>query len=397
MLRRAAAGRVLPSRALSVASSTVAPAAGKSTAVREERTAAAAAHTLVPPPAKPVAAEPASVSGWHPAPTRGTLGAQFAKAREEDEHKDAVLIGTNNLRWTFKELDRQVDALGNGLISARLQPGHTLISTLDNDAESLMAVLAAAECGIQLVSLPGATAGELVAALSATQAEGVILDPKVIKPESLFAEIPELDHYPAGKAFACARFPALRNILQTDYRPRPGMLTFRDTLGYELHPQHNYLRRWAVPMVTPESPMLGSASGKSVATHSESLKNAQTVAAKLKLGPHDRVCLAGSVVSGWAVQNAVLPTLTSRAMLVIPSKKNDNVTEVEVRDIVAALSTEHASVLVTSSEMLDALLEKPEAVTKFDLSLRAVAVVGGNEKNASEVKRVFGVEEFVTL
>jgi AMP-binding enzyme len=368
-------------------------------AAPKAKAAAAPAEAALPPVAMATGPVDAPSVGWRPAPSAGTLGAQIASTRDHDEFKDAVAIGCNNHRWTYKDLERQIDALGNGFISSRLQPGHTVITTLDLDAESVVTLLAAAECGLRVVALPGATAAELASALEATQAEAVILDPKVIKPEDLAGEIPELDHYPFGKAFVCSRFPALRNILQTDYRPKPGMLTFRDVLAYDLHPHHNYMRRWAVPMVTPDHAALGSADGKVSVSQADLLKHATRVAKQLELTRADRVCLGGSAVAEWAVQNAMWPSIVSGSMFIVPGKENDNVTKAEPRDIVAALDNESCTVLVTSPGQLEAMLATPQAVEKFDLSqLRTVAVVGGDAKqHEAAAKKIFGVENFVQL
>jgi len=85
---------------------------------------------------------------WFPKQTLGSLPA-LAKARWGD--REALVVGDK--RWTFRELDAEVDRIAKGLMAIGVAPGEHVALWMTNRAEWMFLMFAVAKVGAALVPL----------------------------------------------------------------------------------------------------------------------------------------------------------------------------------------------------------------------------------------------------
>jgi fatty-acyl-CoA synthase len=82
-----------------------------------------------------------------------TIGANFARTAAQHAEREALVEVASGRRWTWAELDRDVDDLARGLIAAGLEPGDRAGIWAPNCAEWTMVQYAAAKAGVVLVNI----------------------------------------------------------------------------------------------------------------------------------------------------------------------------------------------------------------------------------------------------
>ena len=82
-----------------------------------------------------------------------TIGANFARTAAEHGDREALVEAASGRRWTYAELDRDVDALARGLLAAGLQVGDRVGIWAPNCAEWTIAQYATAKVGVICVNV----------------------------------------------------------------------------------------------------------------------------------------------------------------------------------------------------------------------------------------------------
>ncbi|GCD90839.1 AMP-binding protein [Nocardioides sp. LS1] len=88
-----------------------------------------------------------------PALLEETVGDNFARTAAAHPDRDALVEVASGRRWTWAELDRDVDALARGLIAAGLEKGDRVGIWAPNCAEWTLVQYATAKAGIVLVNV----------------------------------------------------------------------------------------------------------------------------------------------------------------------------------------------------------------------------------------------------
>src|SRR5258708_12450650 len=83
------------------------------------------------------------VQGASPVPLIGdTLGVHFDKAVERWPEREALVVRHQNIRWSYRDLQREVDALAAGLLALGLEPGERIGIWSHNNSEWVLTQLA---------------------------------------------------------------------------------------------------------------------------------------------------------------------------------------------------------------------------------------------------------------
>ncbi|MGZ4777554.1 MAG: AMP-binding protein, partial [Oryzihumus sp.] len=102
-----------------------------------------------------------------PALIEETIGANFARVAREHAQREALVEVASGRRWTYAELDRDVDALARGLIGAGIAKGDRVGIWSPNCAQWTIAQYATAKVGAVLVNVnPSYRTHELAYALN---------------------------------------------------------------------------------------------------------------------------------------------------------------------------------------------------------------------------------------
>ena len=151
-----------------------------------------------------------------------TIGMHFDQAVRRWPHAEALVVRHQNIRWTYRELQRHVDAFAAGLLALGLEPGDRVGIWSPNNAPWVITQLATAKAGLILVNInPAYRIYELEFVLNKTGCKALILAP-AFKNSDYVAMVrqlaPELATH-AGGALRLERLPALRFLIVTGDDP----------------------------------------------------------------------------------------------------------------------------------------------------------------------------------
>ena len=94
------------------------------------------------------------VQGASEVPLLGeTVGAHFGRAAARWPERPALIVRDQGIRWTYAELDAQVDAFAAGLLALGLEPGDRVGIWSPNNAEWVVTQFATAKAGLILVNI----------------------------------------------------------------------------------------------------------------------------------------------------------------------------------------------------------------------------------------------------
>ena len=82
-----------------------------------------------------------------------TLGANFDAAIEKWGDREALVVGHQNIRWTYRDLAREVDDFAAGLLALGLETGDRIGIWSPNNSEWVVAQYATAKIGLILVNI----------------------------------------------------------------------------------------------------------------------------------------------------------------------------------------------------------------------------------------------------
>src|SRR5580692_2468139 len=151
----------------------------------------------------------------------------------------ALVVPFQSIRFTFTELDREVQRAARGLIACGLVPGDRIGIWAPNCVEWILTMFAAARAGLVLVNINPAYRGtELEFALRLVGCRALVFAPRFKTSDyaaMLQALIPELAAAEPGR-LDCAAFPELHLLIQLGREPLGGTLSFDDlvTSGHAL-------------------------------------------------------------------------------------------------------------------------------------------------------------------
>eukprot|EP00960_Hanusia_phi_P039725 754009-Hanusia_phi.AAC.2 len=139
--------------------------------------------------------------------------------------------------FTYKELDKQVNAFAEGINELAFKPRHSLVLWVHDCAESIVAQMGASKAGIRVKLLDAsATDEQLIKSLD--DARMLIVSPTLLPEEGTLTKIEELipeikrKYRVNDNIIASAMFPGLRFIHNTGFERYPGMLKFSHILLY---------------------------------------------------------------------------------------------------------------------------------------------------------------------
>ena len=99
-------------------------------------------------------AAPSYASGTAALPLLGeTIGANLARTAAAHGGREALVVRHQGIRWTYAELDAEVDRVARALMAAGLEPGDRMGIWAPNCAEWVLAQYASARAGVILVNV----------------------------------------------------------------------------------------------------------------------------------------------------------------------------------------------------------------------------------------------------
>ena len=316
-----------------------------------------------------------------------TIGAHFDKIVARWPDRDALVVRHQDIRWTYGEFKRRVDALSNGLIERGLEPGDRVGIWSPNNAEWAVTQFATAKAGLILVNInPAYRLTELDYALTKVGCKALITASKFKSSDylAMLRELaPELDACAPGELEA-ARLPELRLVIRLGEAATPGMVSYADVPcdgGEERLAERAGRLQFDDPInIQFTSGTTGQPKGATL-THHGILNNGYFTGEALRLTEDDRICIPVPLYHCFGMVLGNIACMTHGAAMVYPGEGFDPLAVLET------IEAERCTGAYGVPTMFIAELDHPE-FGRFDLSTLRTGIMAGSPCPIEIMKRV---------
>lgn len=307
-----------------------------------------------------------------PAIPEGTIGQWLERAADAFGDREALVIPSQDVRWTWAELRDRTNQLARGFAQLGLVVGDRVGICAPNCAEWVLTQLATARLGIVLVSInPAYRTHELAHALRLSGVRALVTATRFKTSDyvGMLTELmPAIGRDTPAPLFDPA-FPDLRFVIEI------GGATGKARLGFE-----SLLLREGVLPAPPLDPnqainiqftsgTTGAPKGATL-SHRNLLHNAASAAAGMRLGPDDRLCIPVPLYHCFGMVLGVLVCLTSGAAMVFPGPSFD------AASVLTTVAAERCTGLHGVPTMFLSVLDHPDFASTDLSSLRTGIAAG---------------------
>jgi fatty-acyl-CoA synthase len=319
-----------------------------------------------------------------------TIGRAFDETVHRFAQRDALIVPSQQVRWSYAELNRRVDLLAAGLLSLGLNPGDRIGIWAPNCAEWTVTQFASAKAGLILVNInPAYRLSELEFCLKKVGCRAVIAAERLKSSDylaMLCALAPELDSC-TPNGLISARLPHLKLVIRLGRAHTPGCLNFDEVLQLGTRSDRARLDQIGSDLQPDEainiqftSGTTGLPKGASL-SHYNILNNGYFVARGIGLTERDRICIPVPLYHCFGMVMGNLGAITHGAAMIYPAESFDPVKTLETVD------AERATALYGVPTMFIAELESPE-FARYDLSSLRTGIMAGSPCPVEVMKRV---------
>ena len=320
------------------------------------------------------------VSGVGTQPLLGeTIGACFDRIVDRFGEREALVVRHQNIRWTYRELQRRTNNLAVSLLRLGLNPGERIGIWSQNNAEWLLAQLATAKAGLILVNInPAYRSIEVQYALNKVQCRALIVSPYFKSSnylEMLQELAPELAHCKPGK-LASAALPSLSLVIRLGEERTPGMLNFDALLSDARATELARLESVGATLQFDDPINIQFTSGTTgqpkgaTLTHHNILNNGYFVGAAMQFSDVDRLCIPVPLYHCFGMVLGNLVCITHGATMVYPDESFN------AESVLSTIEAERCTALHGVPTMFIAMLEHPR-FAQCDLSSLRTGMMAG--------------------
>ena len=309
-----------------------------------------------------------------------TIGAAFDATVAQHGNRDALIARHQDVRWTYAELQRRVDALAAGFLAHGLAPGDRVGIWSPTCAEWTLTQFATAKAGLILVTInPAYRVAEVEYALNKVKCTALVTARsfKTTDYIGMLQELaPELAGATPGKLSA-ARLPSLRLVVSIGSERFPGMLPFDEVPEARRPDDEDKLRTLADQLQFDDAINIQFTSGTTgfpkgaTLSHHNILNNGFFVAEQLGLQPGDRLCIPVPLYHCFGMVMGNLGCITHGATMVYPSEGFEPLAVLE------AVQAERCMALYGVPTMFIGEMNHPE-FDRFDLSSLRTGIMAGS-------------------
>ena len=336
-----------------------------------------------------------------------TLGEYFDRIVERFPNREALVVKHQNIRWTYREYQREIELIAKGLLALGIDVGDRVGIWGPNSVQWCLTQLATAKIGAILVCInPAYRSSELEYALNKVECRALITA-ESFKSSDYLAMLhelaPELKTCTPG-ALNARRLPALNTVISLSDKHQPGLFKFSDIArlagdkeAATLQRLKSTLRAQDAINIQFTSGTTGQPKGATLSHHSI-LNNALQVAQGMALSERDRLCIPVPLYHCFGMVMGHLGAITVGATAVFPSAA------FEPLSVLQTVHEEKCTALYGVPTMFLALLEHP-TFSDFDMSSLRTGIMGGapcpeilmkrvmNELHMPEVTIMYGQTE----
>lgn len=306
-----------------------------------------------------------------------TVGAVLEEAAERWGDREALVVGHQNIRWSYRQLDEAADRLAAGFVRLGLAPGDRIGVWAPNRYEWVVTQFATAKAGLILVTInPAYRTSELEYALNKVGCKALVLAPSF-----------KTSDYAAMFEQVRPKVPMLQAAILTDDAPRAGFLRYTDVASSGTPADLQRVRELR-PLLQPEdainiqftSGTTGLPKGATLSHHNV-VNNGYFVARRMTFTENDRLCTPVPLYHCFGMVMGVLGCATHGAAMIFPGEA------FEPKSVLEALQAERCTGLFGVPTMFIAELEHPD-FKRYDLRTLRTGVMAGAPCPVEIMKRV---------
>ncbi len=319
-----------------------------------------------------------------------TIGNYFEQIVAENPDTEALVVCHEDVRWTYEEFNRRIDAFAAGLLALDIHPGDRVGIWGPNSSEWVITQMATAKIGAILVNInPAYRLYELEYALNKSGCRAIVSAESFKSSkylEMLYKLAPALKTCPAGR-LRSHKLPALEVVIRMGDAKSPGMLNFGDVAdmgGDEEYARLVELRSELRPddaiNIQFTSGTTGNPKGATL-THCNILNNGYLCGKGMQLTPDDRLCIPVPLYHCFGMVLGNLACFSHGATAVYASPVFDPA------ETLAAVQSERCTGLHGVPTMFVTELALPDFET-YDLSTLRTGIMAGAPCPVDVMKRV---------
>ncbi|MEH6814574.1 MAG: AMP-binding protein, partial [Motiliproteus sp.] len=322
-----------------------------------------------------------------------TIGDMFDQTVAQYPDNPALIVPHQNIRWSYRELQQQVNQCAKAMISLGIEQGDRVGIWSPNNAQWCISQLATAKIGAILVTInPAYRLHELEYALNHSQCSYLIAADKFKDSNySLMLQqlLPELNDCPPSPrcTLQSATIPSLKTVITLAESATKGMLPWQQLLGLAEEVSEQQLRRRQTSLNCKEAINIQYTSGTTGApkgatlSHYNILNNGRFVAENQKLSSADKLVIPVPLYHCFGMVMGNLGCLTQGATMIYPGEGFN------AAEVLLALEQEQATALYGVPTMFIALLQHPD-FSSFNLSSLRTGIMAGASCPIEVMKRV---------
>lgn len=322
-----------------------------------------------------------------------TIGDFFDAMVERYPDREALVVCHQNIRWTYRQLQQQVNQLASAMIEMGLEIGDRVGIWSHNNAEWLLMQLATAKVGVILVNInPAYRSFELQYALNKLGCTALVLMRHFKSSDyaNIIRELcPEIYHKPYYQ-LDLVEIPTIERIIWIDEPETDEEFGFMqkfsewmkegDANDPRVAERQAQLKNTDPINVQFTSGTTGTPKGATL-THRNILNNGYFIGEAMDLSEEDRLCIPVPLYHCFGMVLGNLAILTHGGCIIYP---NDGF---EPLSVLQAVQDEKCTALHGVPTMFIAELEHPD-FDKYDLSTLRTGIMAGSSCPIEVMRRV---------
>jgi len=319
-----------------------------------------------------------------------TIGEMFDEIADKYPDNDAIVSIHQNQRYTYRQLQREVNRAAKGFIALGLKKGDRLAIWATNIAEWIITQFATAKVGIIMVNInPAYRTHELEYSLRQSETQALLLLDRFKTSDyvQMFYDVcPEARDSQPGQ-ISSQKLPFLKTAVLLRGEKQPGMYSWDEVMkmGDELADDVPIERQEELDFDDPiniqyTSGTTGFPKGV-VLTHHNLVNNGYFIGECMDFTDKDRLCIPVPFYHCFGMVLSNLACMTHGATMVLPAEYFDPVSTM------AAVEKERCTALHGVPTMFVAELEHPD-FSKFDFSSLRTGIMAGSPCPIEFMKKV---------